>query len=202
MEICNSRWHRWIFKNDNFLEDLIKQQNRGGIKTLQDWCKKTGLPARISSDYGLENVGIVYFILAAHKTSSFLTGTSVHNQRIERLWQEVFESFIQPFYNHFMHFLLIQSCYVLHFTFYLFCIHRKLEQEGLLDQSNDFDMMCLHLCVGQFLSAVVGDFLELWNRHLVQTDGNRIPLQVFYVGYVKSNNNVKSNKVKRLDKKN
>ena len=185
-----------------FLKISLNNKTVAVLRHFKNGVKKTGLPARISSDYGLENVGIVDFMMAAHKTSSFLTGTSVHNQRIERLWQEVFESFIQPFYNHFMHFLLIQSCYVLHFTFYLFCIHRKLEQEGLLDQSNDFDMMCLHLCVGQFLSAVVGDFLVLWNRHLVQTDGNRIPLQVFYVGYVKSNNNVKSNKVKRLDKKN
>ena len=111
-----------------FLKISLNNKTVAVLRHFKNGVKKTGLPARISSDYGLENVGIVDFMMAAHKTSSFLTGTSVHNQRIERLWQEVFESFIQPFYNHFMHFLLIQSCYVLHFTFYLFCIHRKLIQ--------------------------------------------------------------------------
>ena len=79
-----------------------------------------------------------------------------------------------------MYFLV--SCFVFFFTFYR--NRRKLDQEGLLDPSNHFDIMCLHLCVGHVLSAFVDDFLEGWNRHPVRTEGIRSPLQMFYVGFM------------------
>ena len=48
------------------------------------------------------NVGVADYMMAARDSTSFLTGKSTHNQRIERLWRDVFESCLQPFHNAFM----------------------------------------------------------------------------------------------------
>lgn len=53
-------------------------------------------------DLGGENTSIADFMLAGregHVNMPVVTGRSVHNQRIERLWRDVFEYSLQPFYS-------------------------------------------------------------------------------------------------------
>jgi hypothetical protein len=40
---------------------------------------------------GTENVGVIDFMLAA-RDNSFITGRSIHNQRIERTWRDAFQN--------------------------------------------------------------------------------------------------------------
>lgn len=53
-----------------------------------------GLPAKVRSDKGGENVQVCSFMmnhpLRGPDSNPFITGRSVHNQRIERLWRDVF----------------------------------------------------------------------------------------------------------------
>lgn len=53
-----------------------------------------------SSDRGLKNVGVAEFLFAAREDSGaipYITGrSSVHNQRIERLWRDVFGIALHP----------------------------------------------------------------------------------------------------------
>ena len=56
---------------------------------------------RHRSDHGLENVGVADFMLAARENTPYITGRSVHNQRVERMWRDVFEGCLQPFYETF-----------------------------------------------------------------------------------------------------
>ena len=50
-----------------------------------------GIPERVRSDKGLENISVEDFMISQNGTGrrSMITGPSVHNQRIERLWRDV-----------------------------------------------------------------------------------------------------------------
>ena len=55
------------------------------------------------SDKGMENVDVASFMLERRGVDrgSHITGKSVHNTRIERLWRDVFDQCTGPFYNMF-----------------------------------------------------------------------------------------------------
>jgi len=50
-----------------------------------------GLPNRARSDLGGENVNIWHYMIEQHSSNeAVITGSSTHNERIERLWRDVY----------------------------------------------------------------------------------------------------------------
>ena len=58
-----------------------------------------GVPSRIRSDKGGENVDVWDYMVRVRGDgrSSYISGSSVHNTRIERLWRDMYSSVISTF---------------------------------------------------------------------------------------------------------
>ena len=79
--------------------------------------------------------------------SSVLTGSSTHNERIERLWHDLYRSVISAYAE----------------TFH------PLESEGILDPLNEVDMHCLHYIYIPRICKSLKEFQESWNNHSLST---------------------------------
>ncbi|XP_041868276.1 uncharacterized protein LOC121656992 [Melanotaenia boesemani] len=58
------------------------------ISFFMSSVEKYGFPSRVRGDQGVENVACSLFVAVAVFASS-ISGKSVHNQRVERLWRDV-----------------------------------------------------------------------------------------------------------------
>lgn len=60
-----------------------------------------GMPSRVRADHGAEFADVGRFMTRVNgeERGSFLTGSSVHNQGIERLWRDVFCKVLDMFYK-------------------------------------------------------------------------------------------------------
>nr|CAH0108038.1 unnamed protein product [Daphnia galeata] len=131
------------------------------LKHFKEGVDNVGLPSRIRTDKGRENVGIAHYmvILRGSDRSSIITGRSVHNTRIERLWRDTFRIVVFPFYH----------------TFY------RLEDRGYLDPSSEIDLFCLHYVFRPLLEKATADFVNMWDCHRLRTEGLS-PNQLFTLG--------------------
>ena len=61
------------------------------MASFADAVCKYGVPNQIRSDRGRENVQVWEYMLEQHRSeSAVLVGSSTHNERIERLWRDVY----------------------------------------------------------------------------------------------------------------
>ena len=117
------------------------------------------------TDHGGENVDAWRQMLSTHQDSScVLTGNSVHNERIERLWRDVTRCVSHLFIS----------------TFY------ELEAEGNPD--NEIDIFCLQVVFLPRINKSLTDFQGSWNNHPLSTEGNMSPLQLCTSGFIASSN--------------
>ena len=93
-------------------------------------------------------------------SSSVLVGSSTHNQRIERLWCDVFRSVGHTFYE----------------------LLYGLEDAGVLDPLNDVDLFCVHFTILPQLSRCLNKFVESWNHHSLSSENNLTPEQLYTIG--------------------
>eukprot|EP00112_Aurelia_sp_Birch-Aquarium-sp1_P022602 Seg6421.1 transcript_id=Seg6421.1/GoldUCD/mRNA.D3Y31 product="hypothetical protein" protein_id=Seg6421.1/GoldUCD/D3Y31 len=113
------------------------------LKGVEDY----GLPLRTRSDKGLENVLVADYMIEKRGEGSMITGKSTHNQRIERLWRDVFVGVLGYFYK----------------LFYF------MEDEGMLDPLSDYHIAALQYV---FLPEINNRLLiwrEAWSSHRMRT---------------------------------
>ncbi|KAL7379669.1 hypothetical protein ABVT39_003843 [Epinephelus coioides] len=161
----NSLWHihgnhkliRWRFVVhggiDGFSRLIVY------LRSFLEAADVYGVPSRVRSDKGGENVDVARYMVANRglDRNSHIAGRSVHNQRIERLWKDVYLGALDLFYT----------------------IFTNLEREGLLNPDNKVHLYALHWCVMPHIQRHLESFQHGWNCHRLRTEGNQSLLQLW-----------------------
>ncbi len=148
---------------DGFSRTILYLQclnNNRASSVLELFCQgvqRFGLPLRVWCDHGTENTEVACYKLERRglNRGSIITGRSVHNQRIERLWAELNRVVLYHFSNLFT------------FT----------ENKGILDSTDELHKFCLRYLPR--VQRAVAEFQNQWNSHGLSTQGGQTPLQLW-----------------------
>eukprot|EP00794_Sanderia_malayensis_P010513 gene10512-11617_t len=134
------------------------------LTNFEDAIRKVGgcWPSRIRVDFGVENTAVCNSMVVkmGEGRGSFIAGSSTRNQRIERLWRDVFRC----------------VCHIFYYTFY------GLEQSGLLNVENNVHIFTLHFVYLQRINHALDEWLNCHNNHPLSTEQGWSPNQLWLAG--------------------
>lgn len=156
---CDGKSRKIMFLkcSTNNLAETVLQLFKNAIRENEElW------PSRIRVDYGVENVSVCDEMVAhwGEGRRSFIAGASTSNQRIERLWRDVYRCVSHFFY----------------YTFY------AMEQTGILDIENPIHLFALHLVFTRRINMALEEFSAMFNNHRLSTERNWTPNQIWFNG--------------------
>ena len=132
------------------------------LAAFESAVRKYGLPSRVHSDKGGENVLVSTLMLEQRGPGrgSMITGKGIHTQRIERFWRDLFTGCICHFYT----------------------LFRNLEEVGVLNVDDSTDLFALHFVYIPLINQSLGCFVDGWCHHRIRTESNKTPLQLWISG--------------------
>ena len=98
----------------------------------------------------MENIGVAQLMLVkfAPENVPQLSGLSVHNQRIERLWRDVVTYIFQHYRD----------------------LFEVMESISILDPLNECHLFVVYLIYKPRLDKALKDFISFWNNHKLRTE--------------------------------
>ena len=97
---------------------------------------------------------------------SFIPGPSTHNQRIERLWRDVYRC----------------VCHMYYYVFY------GMEMSGVLNHDDAVHLFALHLVYLPRINHALKEYKEAFNHHAVRTENNWTHNQMWLNGMMLERN--------------
>ena len=145
-----------------FLKCSTNNRSRTMYEVFLDAVHKYHLPSRIRTDQGGENVLIAQHMIEHRGADrrSVITGSSVHNNRIERLWQDLHQGVTLLYYRLFYY----------------------LEQWDLLNPLDNRHLYALHYMFLPRINRSITEFKNAWNFHSIRTASHKSPHQLFTAG--------------------
>ncbi len=137
----------------------------GKLTIIRDYSYLKGFSSNkkcIFSFTGVENGLIINHMVHARGADhrAAIVGPSVHNQRIERIWVDVFQGSLCVFYD----------------------LFQTMVNSGALDMSNDIQLFAFQYAFKPIIQRSLDRFRDAYNRHPLTSEGSRSPQQLFVAG--------------------
>ncbi|CAH0559355.1 unnamed protein product [Brassicogethes aeneus] len=145
-----------------YLKCEISIQAEPVLKFFTNAVENYGLPSRVRSDHGYENilVAVLMNTIRGLQRGSHITGRSVHNQRVERLWVDVYKEVCDSVYTELY----------------------DMEKEGILNIDNSIHIFCVQFLYINEISQKLSSFEAAWNVHNIRTEHSKTPRQLWLSG--------------------